>query len=134
MPATAAGSSSMTRRRSVGDSAALELDDAVMAAAEGDADRLDRVLDRVFQEGESPVSVVRALLRHLHRLHAMAARLGVGGSVDEMMRSARPPIFFKHQESVRRQLAAWSEPTLRSALVRLTEAEIDRIATPVKPH
>ncbi len=36
---------------SVGDSAALELDDAVMAAAEGDTARLDRVLDRVFQEG-----------------------------------------------------------------------------------
>lgn len=108
----------------VGDSAALELDDAVMAAADGDANRLDRALDRVLQQGESPVGMVRAMLRHLQRLHAMAARLGVGGSVDEIMRSARPPIFFKHQESVRRQLAAWSEPTLRSALVRLTEAEI----------
>ncbi len=58
---------------SVGDSAALELDDAVMAAAEGDTARLDRVLGRVFQEGESPVTVVRAMLRHLQRLHALAA-------------------------------------------------------------
>ena len=44
---------------SVGDSAALELDDAVMAAAEGDTARLERVLGRVFQEGELPVSVIR---------------------------------------------------------------------------
>jgi DNA polymerase III subunit delta len=108
----------------VGDSAALELDDAVMAAADGVAARLDRALDRAFQQGESPVAVVRAVMRHLQRLHAMAARLGVSGLVDEVMRSARPAIFFKHQDSVRHQLGIWSEPALRSALARLTEAEI----------
>ena len=91
---------------SVGDSAALALDDAVMAAAEGDMARLERVLDRVFQEGESPVSVVRAVLRHLHRLHVLAARVAAGTPVDEVLRAARPPIFFKHQDSVRRQLGA----------------------------
>jgi DNA polymerase III subunit delta len=108
----------------VGDSAALELDDAVMAAAEGDMARLDRVLARVFQEGESPVTVVRAVLRHLHRLHAMAARISAGASVDEVMRTARPPIFFKHQDGMRRQLAQWREPRLRIALDHIAQAEI----------
>ncbi|HEY1300979.1 MAG TPA: DNA polymerase III subunit delta, partial [Stellaceae bacterium] len=64
----------------VGDSAALELDDAVMAAAEGDAARLDRVLGRVFQEGASPVAAVRAMLRHLQRLHALAAMVTAGAT------------------------------------------------------
>ena len=114
---------------SVGDSAALELDDAVMAVAEGDRARLDRVLDRVFQEGESPVTVVRAMLRHLHRLHAMAARVAGGISVDEAMRTARPPIFFKHQDGIRRQLAQWREPGLRAALDRLAQAEIQMKTT-----
>src|SRR6516165_1084723 len=62
-------------RLSVSDTAGLEIDDAVMAAAEGDAVTLERVLDRVFQEGESPISVLRALLRHLHRLHLLVTRL-----------------------------------------------------------
>ncbi len=110
--------------RSVGDSAALELDDAVMAAAEGDAARLERVLGRVFQEGEAPVTVARALLRHLHRLHALAARVAAGAGVDEVLRNARPPIFFKHQDSVRRQLGQWTEAGLRPALERLAQAEI----------
>jgi DNA polymerase-3 subunit delta len=114
--------------RSVGDSAALELDDAVMAAAEGDTARLERVLGRVFQEGESPVTVVRATLRHLQRLHGLAARIAGGGSAEEVMRAARPPIFFKHQDSIRRQLALWREAGLRTALGRLAEAEI-RIKT-----
>ena len=110
--------------RSVGDSAALELDDAVMAAAEGDAARLERVLDRVFQEGEAPVTVMRATLRHLQRLHVMMAQLQKGAAADEVLRSARPPIFFKHQDSFRRQLGQWREPGLRAALERAAQAEI----------
>jgi len=116
-------------RLSVGDSAALELDDAVMAAADGAMPRLERVLDRVFQEGEAPVTVARALLRHLHRLQVLAARVAAGGTVDEVLRNARPPIFFKHQDSVRRQLALWSEAGLRAALDRVAQAEIDMKTT-----
>src|SRR4029077_4625916 len=67
-------------QRSVGDSAAIERDDAILAAAEGDAITVDRVLGKVFQEGESPVAVIRAMLRHLHRLHALAAQLAAGAA------------------------------------------------------
>jgi DNA polymerase III subunit delta len=109
---------------SVGDSAALAVDDAVMAAAEGDMARLERVLDRVFQEGESPVSVVRAVLRHLHRLHGLAALVAAGTPVDEVLRAARPPIFYKHQDSVKRQLGLWHEARLRPELDRIGKAEL----------
>src|SRR2546430_17712808 len=94
-------------------SAALSLDDALLAAAEGDAAALDRALSRVFQEGESPVTVIRALLRHLQRLHLLAARIAGGGSVEDAIRSARPPIFFKEQDSYRRQLQRWSTARLQ---------------------
>ena len=110
-------------RAVIADSAALSLDDAVLAAAEGDAIALDRALGRVFQEGESAVSVIRALLRHLQRLHVLATRLAAGGSLDESIRAARPPIFFKQQDSWRRQLQRWSEARLRTALDRVAEAE-----------
>ena len=110
-------------RAVVADSATLSLDDALLAAAEGDGAALDRALARVFQEGESPVSVIRALLRHLQRLHLLAAQIAVGRSVDEAMRAARPPIFFQQQGSVRRQLGRWSEKRLRHALDQVAEAE-----------
>jgi DNA polymerase III subunit delta len=116
-------------RLSVSDTAGLELDDAVMATAEGDAARLERVLSRVFQEGESPVSVIRALLRHLHRLHLLAARLSGGASLEEVLRTARPPIFFKQQDSFRRQLALWTETRLRAQLDRITKAELNMNTT-----
>ena len=110
-------------RAVVADAAALSLEDAVLAAAQGDPTALDRALARVFQEGESPVSVIRALLRHLQRLHALAAKVAAGGSAEEAIRGARPPIFFKQQDSFRRQLSRWSEAQLRDALDRVGEAE-----------
>ena len=108
----------------ISDSAALSLDDAVLAAAEGDPAALDRALARVFQEGESAVTVVRALLRHLQRLHLLAGQLaGNGGSIDNAIRNARPPIFFKQQDSWRRQLQRWTEARLCRALDRAADAE-----------
>jgi DNA polymerase III subunit delta len=111
-------------RLSVGDSAALALDDVVMAAAEGDAARLERALDRIFQEGTSPVTVVRAALRHLQRLHVLVAQVSEGTPVGEVLRKARPPVFYKHEDSVRRQLGKWSDAQLRAALDRLARGEL----------
>jgi DNA polymerase-3 subunit delta len=113
----------------VSDTAALELDDAVMAAAEGDAARLERVLGRVLQQGESPITIIRALLRHLQRLHVLAARTATGTRLEEVLRSARPPIFFKHEDSFKRQLTMWSEARLRPQLARLARAELDMKTT-----
>jgi DNA polymerase III subunit delta len=110
-------------RLAIADSAPLSLDDALLATAEGDAAALDRALGRVFQEGESPVSVIRALLRHLQRLHLLAARVASGGTIDEAIRTARPPIFFRDQDSWRRQLQRWTEARLRPVLDRAAAAE-----------
>ena len=111
-------------RLAIGDSAAIELDDALMAAAEGDAARVDQVLGRVFQEGESPISVIRAMLRHLHRLHLLAARLAGGSSLTEVIRGARPPIFFTQEANFKCQLALWTEVGLRAQLDRVGRAEL----------
>ena len=111
-------------RLSIEDSAALATDDAVMAAAEGDAARVDRVLDRVFQEGESAVSVVRAMLRHLQRLHQLAARAAAGTTVAEVVRTARPTIFYKQEDGFKRQLVLWNETALRAQLGHIAKAEL----------
>lgn len=116
-------------RLSVSDTAALELDDAVMAAAEGDAVRVERVLGRVLQQGESPVSIIRALLRHLQRLHVLTVRLAGGANIDEVLRTARPPIFFRQEDSFRRQLGRWTEAPLRPLLDRIAKAELNMKTT-----
>lgn len=109
----------------VGDSAQLGLDDVVFAAAEGDAPALERALARAFQEGEMPVSVLRALMRHFQRLHLTRARLDGGMSEDEALRSLRPPLFFKLQERFKRQLRLWPSRRAQQALELLLEAELN---------
>jgi DNA polymerase III subunit delta len=121
-------------RLAIADSAALSLDDAVLAAAEGDAAGLYRALARVFQEGESPVTVVRAALRHVQRLHALVARIAGGESADSALRGARPPIFFKQQDSFRRQLRRWSEGRLRQQLAAFADAEARIKSTGMPPE
>jgi DNA polymerase-3 subunit delta len=91
--------------------------------------RVERVLGRVLQEGESPVSIIRALLRHLHRLHLLTARLAGGSSIDEVLRTSRPPIFFKQEDSFRRQLGLWTEARLRPQLDRVAKAELNMKTT-----
>ncbi len=118
----------------IGDSAQLSLDDVVFAAAEGDAPGLERALGRAFQEGEMPVSVLRALMRHFQRLHLAQARLESGMSEDEMLRSLRPPLFFKLQDRFRRQLRLWPERRARHALELLLQAELNAKRTGLPPE
>src|SRR5216683_2857485 len=58
-----------------------------------------------------------------------AARLAGGASVDEVLRSARPPIFFKQEDSFRRQLGLWTEGRLRPQLDRIAKAELNMKTT-----
>ncbi len=75
---------------SVGDSAAMEMDDALLAATDGDTAMLERALDRLFAEGENPVTVLRAAQRHVTRLHQAALRVDEGATEEDALRSLRP--------------------------------------------
>lgn len=108
----------------VGDTAALDVDDVVFAAAEGDAAALERALLRAFQEGEQPVSILRASMRHFHRLQLCLARIDAGQSPEDAMRGLRPPLFFKVQDRFAGQLRRWTAAAAVRALAALTEAEL----------
>lgn len=108
----------------VGDGAAATLDDVAFSTAEGNLRALDRAVQRAFDEGTNAVAVVRAAQRHFQRLHRAAGAIAAGGTADQAIRSLRPPVFFKRQDSFRNQLRAWSADRLATALDSLTEAEI----------
>jgi DNA polymerase-3 subunit delta len=110
---------------SVGDTAAMDLDDAVLAAADGNIAMLERALDRLFAEGESPVTVLRAAQRHVTRLHLAGVRVEEGASDDEALRALRPPVFFKTADRIKAQLRLWPARRARAALSLLFDAEIN---------
>jgi DNA polymerase-3 subunit delta len=109
----------------VGDSAAISLDDVIAAAADGRTAELERALTRALLDGESPVRVVRACLQYFQRLHLAAARIAGGASTGDAVGGLRPPPFRRDAERMAQQLQRWSAPRLRAALDRLMQAEID---------
>jgi len=111
----------------IGDTAALSLDDAVLAAADGDIAGFERALARVFQEGENPVTVLRAAIRHMQRLHLAGAQAAAGGgmSAADAVKALRPPVFFKHVDRFVGQVGLWPPARAAAALALLTEAELN---------
>lgn len=109
----------------VGDSVAASLEAVVFAAADGDTIALDRALARAYPEGVSPVAVLRAMARHLERLHLAQAFAAGGATADQAMAKLRPPVIFKLADRFRRQMAAWPTERLATALDLVIAAEIE---------
>ncbi|HLZ65775.1 MAG TPA: DNA polymerase III subunit delta [Aliidongia sp.] len=110
---------------SVGDSSALEVEDVIYDALDGRAAQIDAALSRLFLEGQAPVSIVRAVMRHAQRLHFCAAQVAGGQPLDVVVRGLRPPIFFKYTDRFRRQAEQWPQERCERLLKRLTQAELD---------
>lgn len=110
-------------RACVGDSTERSVDDALMAVAGGRIEESDRILQKLWAEGVNAIAVLRAAQRHFGRLHQARNDMENGSSVDQAMGRLRPPVFFKLQTPVRRQLRIWSPKALAKALERLMETE-----------
>lgn len=108
----------------IGDSASASLDTIADAACRGDTPRLLQSLDRAFAEGMQAPTIIRWTARHVQRLWLAAGAIAAGEAADKAMDGLKPPVFFKHKESFRRQLRAWSEDRLSAALDILTDAEM----------
>lgn len=109
----------------IGDGAAMSIDDIVHNMAEGDTASLDRHLSRAFNDGVAPITLLRAAMRHLQRLHLACGAMETGQTAEQAVKDLRPPVMFFHQTHYRRALSAWSTRRLARALEILTQAEID---------
>lgn len=107
----------------VGDSGAVSLEAVALAVASGDADRLERALERAYRAGVEPVAMLRATAVHLRRLHLVAGQIAQGAPEERALASLRPPLFFKIVPEFRRQLRLWTPDRLAEAMERLAEAE-----------
>lgn len=121
-------------RISIGDSSEQSLDDLVLAVGDGDRAAVDRILEKAFAEGMSPVAILRAAQRHFGRLHLAASRVARGDSPEQAMAALKPPVFFKAQPRIRGQIRRWAPARLAEALGRLVdaEAEVKRTGMPAE--
>lgn len=97
----------------------VDLADAVFG---GDIEDADRYFTHLVTSGVDPGRLLSAA--HAHALRLMEFRLNVdrGMSVEQAVRSARPPIFFKRQPTFRSQIDAWKAESLLPAAASLHAA------------
>ncbi len=109
----------------IGDSAGMSLDLVAFAAANGDSSGLDRSLDRAFSEGASPIGILRAVVRHLERLHLALGMVENGDTFEQALSKLRPPVIYKFKSEFLNQMRRWQIERLAMALELAMEAEID---------
>ncbi|VAV88332.1 hypothetical protein MNBD_ALPHA06-460 [hydrothermal vent metagenome] len=99
------------------------LDDLVFSCTEGNGDAADQALQRALEAGQAPVMIVRAIARHLYRLHEVTANMQNGAGVSSAMAKLRPPVFIMHRQRFTRQCQRWSPARLQTALAQAIQTE-----------
>lgn len=97
--------------------------DAIDATLTGDMAAADKALALAYEEGISPVGLIRVLLAELLRLRSAVGMMDEGASAQEAMTKMRPPVFFKRQPIVQKMLRLWSLKALDQALEAALAAE-----------
>ena len=102
-----------------GDTAAFGTDELIDAMLQGDMEDTDRMA--VVFEGDQRTILIM-VLNHLARLQGLRAEVDGGASVDMVIRSAKPPIFFKRQNAFKWQLRRFDLLSLFALQEQLTSA------------
>jgi len=111
--------------QSVGDSAALALEDVAYACAGGEFAALERALTRSLTAGDQPIQVIRVIASHYFKLHKARGQIDAGKSADAALKEIRPPVHFSRRNGFSAQLRLWDGKRIGLALDRLLEAELD---------
>ena len=107
------------------DSSAFALDSLTDETGLGESAAADRSLQKALAAGTSPIAVFLALGRHFRQLSLGAALIRSGATAESAMRRFRPPVFFKRQVPVRRQLGHWRSDDLERALDLIRNSDLE---------
>ncbi len=105
----------------VGDSSVVTLDGVAIAAAGGDLAAVERGLARAYLEGAQPVTVLRAVARHLQRLHRAAGRVARGEPLAQVVKSLAH--HFRVEDALRAQQPRWPAARVVRAMDAVLDAE-----------
>jgi DNA polymerase-3 subunit delta len=99
------------------------IQDAIDATLTGNPPAADRAICLAYDEGVSPVAILRMLLGELMRLRVAAAQIGPGASPQDVIGMLRPPVFFRRVPIVTRALTLWPTAALTQAISAALTAE-----------
>lgn len=98
-----------------GDTSELSIDDMVDAVFAGDAGQACSLFGRLSGSGITATRLLSMAAMHIARLQGLSLSAQASGNAGTAVKSARPPIFFRRQPAVIRQLSIWQLRDLESA-------------------
>ena len=107
----------------VGDASELAIDKIILAAGSGRVAECLTECDRALAAGESAQAIIILLQRHFQRLHRIRSGLDQNRSLDDILRTLRPPLHFKQRGAIAAQAEAWTMAKLDRALPRIVAAQ-----------
>lgn len=96
-----------------------DLADAVFG---GDVAAADRLFHDLARSGSDPGRLLSAVHGHCQRLQDFRVAIDRGATAEQVLKSARPPVFFKRQRIMHSELRAWSLADLVQAGATLGNA------------
>lgn len=105
-----------------GDVSALALDAILDELGLGQTPHVLAETQRHIAHGTHASVLLNLALRHMMTLQLLRYDVDNGRATAEAIKSASPPIFFKRQPKIERQLVLWSLPKIERALEVLNEA------------
>lgn len=107
----------------IGDSGAASLDEIAYAALAGEFSAADAALSTARQIGLGPVPVLRAVSGLLMRVQMVSRRANAGENLDVILKSLKPPVFFKLRPRFESIARRWTAAGLADAFHLVLEAE-----------
>ncbi len=104
---------------------AIGLTDIAYAVSSGKHLNMVRSMDRCLLENEPPVSILRALIRHLEQVQTCLSHIESGTSLKAAADTITPRIHFSRRIEFEGQLRQWNSRRTAGALTRLYKAELE---------
>lgn len=112
-------------RKAISDVAGADYDDLCYHIANGETAKACATYDRLIKEGVQTAILVRQIEYHFSKLLSCQALIVNGKSIEESLKSLRPPLMFYRKNDFINQLKLWNKERLLSALNLLYDCERD---------
>lgn len=108
----------------LGDSGLVAISDIAQHCADGRVDLVQRTLIKAWNEDANAIMVLRGCQGYFRQLMVAGQGVSMGKSAAQAVKDLRPPVFFKMQDVLVRQLRSWTGAAALDAVNRLQDCEL----------
>lgn len=109
----------------ISDTSASNGDDVCYFAGGGYTEKALSSYNKLINEGVEPISLVRSLFYHFHKILSCLAFIEQGETLDRIMFKMTPRIIFFREASFKRQVSIWNRERVLGVLELLYKCERD---------